>query len=130
MKSLEKLHRDFGAFYPTGHMVVGFAQAQDAKKVLDELGILGPQPVDALELSPQQMVEFAQKNLQEASVFANLGTSLTTVQAFLDAARQGASFLILPTPDDGAAERVSEAIHHVPFVLAERYHHWVIETVH
>jgi len=130
MKSLEKLHRDFGAFFPTGHMVVAFQQPQDAHQVVHELEELGRQPVDALELSPQEMADFAEKNLHEASFIANMGTSLTTVQSFLDAARAGATFLILPTPDNRAAERVSQAIHHVPFVLAERYHRLVIETVH
>ena len=128
MKSLEQLHKDFGAFFPTGHMVVAFQQPQDAHQVVHELEMLGR--LDALELSPQEMADFAEKNLHEAGFIANLGSSLTTVQSFLDAARAGATFLILPTPDQRAAERVSQAIHHVPFVLAERYHRLVIETVH
>lgn len=130
MKSLEKLQRDFGAFFPAGHMVVAFQQPQDAHQVVHELEELEHHAVDALELSPQEMVEFAERNLQEAGVIANMGTSLTTLQAFLDAARAGATFLILPTPDSQTAEHVSQAIHHVPFVLAERYHRLVIETVH
>ena len=128
MKSLEQLHKDFGAFFPTGHMVVAFQQPQDAHQVVHELEESGR--LDALELSPQEMADFAEKNLHEAGFIANLGSSLTTVQSFLDAARAGATFLILPTPDQRAAERVSQAIHHVPFVLAERYHRLVIETVH
>ena len=128
MKTLEQLHKDFGAFFPTGHMVVAFQQPQDAHQVVYELEESGR--LDALELSPQEMADFAEKNLHEAGFIANLGSSLTTVQSFLDAARAGATFLILPTPDQRAAERVSQAIHHVPFVLAERYHRLVIETVH
>ncbi len=128
MKSLEQLHKDFGAFFPTGHMVVAFQQPQDAHQVVHELEELGR--VEALELSPQEMADFAQKNLHEAGFIANMGTSLATVQSFLDAARAGATFLILPTPDSQTAEHVSQAIHHVPFVLAERYHRLVIETVH
>ncbi|KRH99127.1 hypothetical protein [Curvibacter sp. PAE-UM] len=128
MKSLEQLHKDFGAFFPTGHMVVAFQQPQDAHQVVHELEALGR--VEALELSPQEMADFAEKNLHEAGFIANLGSSLTTVQSFLDAARAGATFLILPTPDSQTAEHVSQAIHHVPFVLAERYHRLVIETVH
>ena len=69
------------------------------------------------------------RNLHEAGFIANLGTSLTTVQAFLEAARAGATFLILPTPDPQTAERVSQVIHHVPFMLAERYHRLVIEDL-
>ncbi|MDE2617105.1 MAG: hypothetical protein KGL73_08795 [Burkholderiales bacterium] len=130
MKSLDKLHTDFGAFFPTGHMVVAFQQAQDAHQVMHELEELAQRPLDALELTPQQMAEFAEKNLHQAGFIANMGTSMKTVQAFLDAAKAGATFLILPVPDNSAAERVSQAIHHVPFVLAERYHRMVIETVH
>lgn len=130
MKSLDKLHTDFGAFFPSGHMVVAFQQAQDAHQVVHELEELAHRPLDALELTPQQMAEFAEKNLHQAGFIANMGTSMKTVQAFLDAAKAGATFLIVPVPDNGTAERVSQAIHHVPFVLAERYHRMVIETVH
>lgn len=130
MKSLDQLHKDFGAFFPTGHMVVAFQQLQDAHQVVHALGAQGTASSEVLELSPREMADFAEKNLHEAGFIANLGTSLTTVQAFLEAAQAGATFLILPTPDDEAAERVSQAIHQVPFVLAERYHRLVIETVH
>lgn len=128
MKSLEQLHKDFGAFFPTGHMVVAFRQPQDARQVVHELEASGRG--ELLELSPQEMADFAEKNLHQAGFIANLGSSLATVQSFLDAARAGATFLILPTPDSRTAEHVSQAIHHVPFVLAERYHRLVIETVH
>ena len=130
MKSLDMLHRDFGAFFPSGHMVVAFQQAEDAHQVMHELEELAHQPVDALELSPQEMADFAVRNLHDVGWVSNMGTSVATVQAFLNAARAGATFLILPTPDNSAAERVSQAIHHVPFVLAERYHRLFIETVH
>ena len=130
MKALDQLHRDFGAFFPSGHMVVAFHQPEDARRVVHELEEMMSRPPDVLEVAPQDMVSFAEKNLHEAGFIANLGTSLTTVQAFLEAARAGATFLILPTPTQQMAEHVSQAIHHVPFVLAERYHRMVIETVH
>lgn len=130
MKPLDQLHRDFGAFFPTGHMVVAFHQAEDAHRVVHELEAMMHRPPDVLEVAPEDMAAFAEKNLHEAGFIANLGTSLSTVQAFLDAARAGATFLILPTPNQQMAEHVSQAIHHVPFMLAERYHRLVIETVH
>lgn len=130
MKSLDQLNRDFGAFFPSGHMVVAFHQAEDAHQVVHELEEMVHRPLEVLEVAPQDMAAFAERNLHEAGFIANLGTSLTTVQAFLEAARAGATFLILPTSDPQMAERVSQAIHHVPFVLAERYHRLVIETVH
>jgi hypothetical protein len=130
MKSLQFLRKDLGTFFPSGHMVVAFQQAEDAHQVVHELEALAHRPVDVLEVSPQEMAAFAERNLHQTGFMADMGTSAATVQAFLDAARAGATFLILPTPDNPAAERVSQAIHHVPFVLAERYHRLVIETVH
>lgn len=130
MKSLDMLRKDFGTFFPSGHMVVAFEQAEDAHQVVHELEELAHQPVDVLELTPLEMAAFAERNLHQAGFISDMGTSLATLQAFLDAARAGATFLILPTPDNSAAERVSQAIHHVHFVLAERYHRLLIETVH
>lgn len=123
------LKRDFGAFYPTGHLVVAFERERDADQVLRELQALGPEFASSIRYSSEQMAAFAEHNLAEAGVIASFGTSLTTVQTFLDAARQGASFLILPTPDDLAAQRVMEAVHRVPFMLAQRYHRLAIEEL-
>ena len=129
MKSLDQMHRDFGAFYPTGHMVVAFQDEADAIKILNELKSQGQAFADTTMVSSELMIDFAQKNLTEVGFMAELGTSVSTVQSFLDAARQGATFLIVATPNDQAAERVSVAIHHVSFMLAERYHMLAIETV-
>lgn len=129
MKSLDQMHRDFGAFYPTGHMVVAFQDEADAIKILNELKSQGQPFADTTMVSSELMINFAQKNLGEVGFMAELGTSVSTVQSFLDAARQGATFLIVATPSNEAAERVSVAIHHVSFMLAERYHILAIETV-
>ena len=129
MKSLDQMHRDFGAFYPTGHMVVAFQDEADAIKILNELKSQGQAFADTTMVSSELMINFAQKNLAEVGFLAELGSSVSTVQSFLDAARQGATFLIVATPSNEAAERVSVAIHHVAFMLAERYHILAIETV-
>ena len=129
MSNLDQLNKNFGAFYPTGHMVVGFRVQMDAERVLQYLAKQGNLQSESIELSSQQMIEFAEKNMQEASAMANMGTSLSTLQVFLDAAKEGVYFLVIPTPNDAAAERVTHAIHRVPFVLAERYHWLAIETV-
>ena len=124
------LKRDFGAFYPTGYTVVAFETQNDAQKVLTELQAADGMFADCIQYSPEQMADFAERNLAEAGFIANLGTSVSTVQSFLDAARHGATFLIVPTPNDRATERAMEAVHRVPFVLAERYHRLAIEELH
>lgn len=123
------LMRDFGAFYPTGHLVVAFEQKSDADQVLHELQAQGTAFAESIRYSPEGMAEFAEKNLAEAGIIASLGSSLTMVESFRDAARDGASFLILPTPDDPTAQRAMEAIRRVPFLLAHRYHTLAIEDM-
>ena len=123
------LMKDFGAFYPTGHLVVAFNEERDAQQVLQSLRGQGPAFDGSLYLSAQQMQKLAEQNLAEAGVIASMGTSLTTVQAFLDVARQGASFLILTTPDDQTTQQAMDAIHRVPFMLAQRYHSLAIEDM-
>ena len=123
------LMKDFGAFYPTGHLVVAFNEAGDAQQVLQALRGHGEAFVDSFYLSANQMVVLAEDNLAEAGVIASMGTSLTTVQAFLDVARQGASFLIITTPDDPTTQLAMDAVRRVPFMLAQRYHALAIEDM-
>jgi hypothetical protein len=129
MKTLDDLGKDFGAFYPRGHMVVSFETDQNAKAVLEDLRAQDPLFREVMIVTPQEMVNFAQANIAQAGVIANMGTSLSTVQHFLDAARTGAHFLVIPTPDDAAAATATQAINRVPHVLAERYHLLAIEDV-
>ena len=123
------LMKDFGAFYPTGHLVVAFNEERDAQHVLQSLRAQAPVFAGSLYLSAQQMERLAVHNLAEAGVIASMGTSLTTVQAFLDVARQGASFLVLTTPDDQTTQQAMDEIHRVPFMLAQRYHSLAIEDM-
>ena len=123
------LMKEFGAFYPTGHLVVAFNEERDAQQVLQSLRARGGAFDGSLYLSAQQMERLAEHNLAEAGVIASLGTSLTTVQAFLDVARQGASFLILTTPDDATMQQAMDEVHRVPFMLAQRYHSLAIEDI-
>ena len=123
------LMKDFGAFYPKGHTVVAFNKESDAKQVLQALRGHGDAFAGSLYLSADEMVRLAEHNLAEGGVIASMGTSLTTVQAFLDVARRGATFLILTTPDDPTTQQAMDAVHRVPFMLAQRYHALAIEDM-
>lgn len=129
MKTLDELGKDFGAFYPKGHMVVAFDDYQNANTILTTLREKGASFDNIIPVTPQEMVVFAETNIAQAGVIANLGTSLTTVQTFLDAARTGCHFLVIPTPDDEVAATVTQAIERVSHGLAQRYHLLAIEDV-
>lgn len=126
---VDNLGKDFGVFYPRGHMVVAFQAHANLEQLAQGLKDLGQATTDHLEVTSHQMIEFAERNIQEAGVIATLGTSVTTLQGFLDAARKDAVFLIVPTPDDETAEQVTTVLRGVPHLLAERYRVLAIETV-
>ncbi len=129
MKTLDELEKDFGAFYPRGYMVVAFGAYQNAKSVQADLKARAAVFDGTLAVTPQEMIDFAETNIAQAGVIANLGTSLTTIQNFLNAARTGSHFLVIPTPDDAAAAAATDAIGRVSHGLAQRYHLLAIEDV-
>ncbi len=129
MKKLDEMEKEFGAFYPRGHMVVEFAAEQNAKLVLADLKAQGTMFDDILDVTPQEMIDFAEINITQARPIADLGTSVTTLQNFLNAARTGSWFLVIPTPDDAVADQVALILARVPHGLAQRYHLLAIEDV-
>ncbi len=129
MKTLDEMEKDFGAFYPRGNMVVEFGAYQNAKAVLADLQAQGDVFNDILAVTPQEMIDFAEMNIAQAGAIANLGTSLSTLQSFLNAARKGSHFLVIPTPDDTVADQVGLVIARMPHGLAQRYRLLAIEDV-
>ena len=128
-ENLDDLGKDFGAFYPSGHVVMAFTTQADLDQVAHDLKNLGPHIASPREVTSAQMMEFAERNIQQVGVLATLGTSVTTLQGFLEAAQAGAVFLIVPTPDDTTADQVTGVLRSRPHLLAERYRDLAIETV-
>jgi hypothetical protein len=128
-ENLDTLGKDFGAFYPRGHMVVAFQTRGHLAQLTAGLKDLGRVTTDHLEVTSQRMIEFAERNIQEAGVIATMGTSVTTLRGFLEAAKNDAVFLVVPTPDDASAEQVTTVLRGVPYLIAERYRDLAIESV-
>ncbi len=121
---------DFGIFYPVGYLVVGFSSRADAEQVQRDLMTGGYDESDCLLLTSEQVAEHAQRNLDEHTGFlARLGKSDDAVQLHLDAAREGATFLMIYAPGDSDTARARNVIRRVPFVFAHRYHRLVIEDL-
>lgn len=128
-ENLDDLGKDFGAFYPRGHVVMAFTRQAESDQVVRDLKDLRLSTALPREVTSAQMIEFAERNIQQVGVIATLGTSVTTLQGFLEAARAGAVFLIVPAPDDETADQVTAVLRSRPHLLAERYRDLAIETV-
>jgi hypothetical protein len=75
------------------------------------------------------MAELAQRNLDDTGLMARVGKSAAAVKKHLQAAQQGATFLLVYAPKDDDAQRVMNAVGDRPVMLAHRYHHLVIEDL-
>jgi hypothetical protein len=121
---------DFGAFYPTGYMVVAFEKYDDAEQTCRDLRTGGYSEEDCDLHTAEEVAEFAQRNLESTGLMARLGSSAAAVEKHLEAAKNGATFLRVYAPNDLDAERVLNVINRRPAtMLAHRYHRFAIEDL-
>jgi hypothetical protein len=123
------LASDFGAFYPTGYIVIAFGRYEDADQVCQTLRDSGYSNQDCSIHRAEKVAEVAQRNLDNAGLMARIGKSAAAVKKHLEAAQQGATFLLVYAPKDDDAERVMNAVGDKSVMLAHRYHHLVIEDL-
>ena len=127
---LQKLMKltDFGIFYPRGHLVIAFPKREDAERVRRDLITGGYDAPDCQLFEAEEVAHSARDNLDRGTGFlAYLGRSDDAVQAHLDAAENGRTFLVIYAPADLEAERAMNVVHRVPFDFAHRYHRLAIE---
>jgi hypothetical protein len=121
---------DFGIFYPVGYLVAAFPKKTEAQQVQSDLMTGGYDAADCLLLTSEEVVDAAQQNLaQNTGWLARLGKSDEAVQKHLDAAKQGATFLVIYTPGDTDAARAMNVIRRVPFAFVHRYHRLAIQDM-
>jgi hypothetical protein len=119
-----------GMFYPVGHMLVALNNEGDARKVQDDLERSGFAAADCRHYTSEEMASLAGKKLNRNSGFlATLGKSDEIVQRMLDAAKDGAAFLLIHAPHDDEAARAMESVRRVPFRFVHRYHSLAIEEM-
>ncbi len=121
---------DFGIFYPVGYLVAAFPDQESARQVQRDLVTGGYDPEDARLYTCAEVAAAAQRNLEDHTGFlARLGKSDKAIQAHLDAAKQGATFLLVYAPSDTEAARAMNVIHRVSFKFVHRYHRLAIEEM-
>ncbi|VTU16693.1 hypothetical protein SRS16CHR_01840 [Variovorax sp. SRS16] len=120
-----------GAFYPTGHSLVMFPNAEDANRVghalIDSCGFAG----DEVYLIPPATVlaEIAPTVKDADALLPSAGTDGATVRAYTKLAREGHTALLVKTKDAAAAARLMEAVRKAPYSIAQRYRTLVIEDL-
>ncbi|MGI8738118.1 MAG: hypothetical protein ACR2KU_00235 [Gammaproteobacteria bacterium] len=123
------LLKDFGAFYPTGYIVIAFERGEDARQTCHELRIGGYHEQDCAVHEPWEMAARAHRNINRTGPMARLGKSVAAVKKHARAASNGATFLTIYAPDEIEVERVMNIVRRRPHVLAHRYQRFVIQDL-
>ncbi len=122
---------DLGTFfYPTHCLWVAFPKADDAKTVYHELMSRGYSENHCNIFESNEVIARATRDLEENVGFIErLGWSFDAVEIHLEAARQGATFLLVHEPADSEVEKVMEVIRCVPFTFVHHYTPLTIEIL-
>jgi hypothetical protein len=120
-----------GVFYPTGHMVLMFPSAEDARRACQLLRQDGIAEDDISVASPE---EFARQitgatDEDDDVLLPSVGTEADTAQRFLRLARDGHHALIVHANAGMDSGHVLEVLRELPIAYGQRYRHLVIEDL-
>jgi len=119
-----------GAFYPTGHSVLMFADAGDAEAVARALPQCGFSASDIYLIPPAAIISLIGGTVVDADLpLPSAGTEGATARAYVKLAHEGQTGLMVATPDAQSAERMMQEVRKHPYSMAQRYRQLVIEDL-
>ena len=121
--------RHYGVFSPVGHTVLSFPSGATMESAAQLLTGQGFTSGLLTRYSPQDMITQAQADMQSAGALASVGQELNLVKALRTLAEQGHSFLVVETPDDGQADRLTELAASLGAVSAQRFGRFIVEDL-
>jgi hypothetical protein len=117
----------FGAFYPTGHIVIFFANKGDAERARDALLTGGHEEDEVVILSSDYVVSCIEEMQPHVSLLAQFGSETRHMKEHLELAKQGCDKMIVYAPTEHEAKRVMNVARRFDIRLAEKYHVLAIE---
>ncbi len=102
--------RSFGAFYPTGHVVIFFANKGDAERAREALLTGGYEEGEITILSSDYVVAAIEDALPHVSHLAQLGSETKHMREHLELAKQGCDKMIVYAPTEHESRRVMNVV--------------------
>jgi hypothetical protein len=118
-----------GSFKPVGHMVLAFESDAAAVLAAQAMWEDGFEFEDILQYSAAEEAELMGQLLNGASAVAGFGYEVALMKRYRELAEQGCGWLVVYTPDQERADRVTALARQHQARMAERYGHWMIEDV-
>jgi hypothetical protein len=125
--SEDNIPRSFGAFYPTGHVVIFFANKGDAERAREALLTGGYEEDGIVVLSSDYVVSAIESSRPHISLLAQFGFEPQDVEEHLELAKQGCEKMIVYAPTEHESKRVMKVARRFDIRLAEKYHRLAVE---
>jgi hypothetical protein len=128
------MHKDappksFGVLKPVGHVVVGFARAQDRDAAAEALKQRGFGDDDLVPFEADEMHAQLEQQLGSASGAATFGYEIVLANHYRDLAHDGHAWLVVRAGDDERSGVVADVAREHGAALADRYGTLVIEQM-
>ena len=121
--------QSFGCFKPVGHVVVAMPDDESAARAQAALHEAGFDAEDILLYSSAEEGDEMERMLRYTSDFAGFGYEVSLMRRYQKLAHDGASWLVVFSPDDDHTRRVTGVVRAHGALLAEKYHRLVIEDL-
>lgn len=121
-----------GVFYPTGHIVLMFANEQDARHAADLLRQDGVSDDDLCLATPEEFerqITGATDEEEENSMLPSVGTESDTARHFRELAHQGHHALIIHASAKVTSGHVLDLLQETHISYGQRYRYFVIEDL-
>ena len=118
----EDVRNSTGILNPVGHAVLAFKDDAVTATAVGALHAAGLADDDILAYPANDALPRLRERVATASAAAGFGYEITLMRRYLALAEEGAGWLIVFTPDDKAAERVTEVATRFDALCAVRYH--------
>ncbi len=118
-----------GLFYPTGYIVAGLPDAEQAQSLCELFRSSGYDEDECLVVPAEQMERACADNVSHQGFISALGSSAQVRQRQLQLAREGCQFLMVDAASEAEKQRVMRVLSRVPVRYAVHYHRFVIEDL-
>ncbi|MES2684386.1 MAG: hypothetical protein V4650_12785 [Pseudomonadota bacterium] len=118
-----------GMFYPRGFIVAAFDSPELEQQAEQALRDAGFPAADVTRVAAADMARQAGENLENPSIFAALGSTVSIRQKQYELAREGCEFLLIKAEEDAQETAAIEALSKSPIRYAVKYRMLVIENM-
>ena len=124
-----KFPTSFGVFSPTGHVVMAFANDENAVIARAALLSGGFGEDEVTRYSKDDVVRECEKSKEHSSNPAQIGQEAAKIDEYLALAKEGCGFLVVHAPEDERSKKAIQIVHPYGLNFAEKYNRLTLEEL-